>query len=201
MLTQAANSSGGVVTYDYTWYRVSCKTSSTCLTVKNSELLSPWPGNKPRRDADAGERSCHNIYTDYYYGPPDDEGGEWGAVANDGGFLGFADVQITHYALTAPILTSVNVVGQFGGGSSRGGETTSTARAGAAEVERRPSQHLISIHHRTVWLAATGACCPAPTTTGAPTGWKARCRHDAAQRFLGRTQARSSTWRRCFSRR
>ncbi len=44
----------------------------------------------------------HTAPTAYYFGPADSPGAEWGAVANDGGFLGFKEVQITTFDVNAP---------------------------------------------------------------------------------------------------
>jgi len=87
-LGSAHSSFGGQVTYNYTTHRTSCN-NSTCPFTKDRYAVT-------RHTTYDGVGN--NRYVNHYYGPTNQAGGEWSAVANDGGFLGYQEVQSTSYA-------------------------------------------------------------------------------------------------------
>ena len=94
MLTTANNGVGGVVTYTYNYHKVSCA-NSTCPYFAGVATNLRHAVVRTQ----ATDELTNSLYTDYYYGPTNPgSNAEWGAVANDGGFLGFQEVQTTSYA-------------------------------------------------------------------------------------------------------
>ena len=91
-LRRTDNGLGGATNYVYTGHRISCS-NSVCPYTKTRHAVTA---------VTAEDGLGHSTQTAYYYGPVDAPGGEWGAVTNDGSFLGFKSAEITSFDLDAP---------------------------------------------------------------------------------------------------
>lgn len=87
LLTSASNSLGGSATYTYNTVRTSCSNSTCPFTMDRYAVTRYVTGD--------GQGNTRTV--DHYYGPGT-VGDEWSAVADDGGFMGYKEVQSTYYA-------------------------------------------------------------------------------------------------------
>lgn len=157
-LLWADNNWGGSVNYSYGAYSVSCS-NSVCPYGKNrypvaASVAYNGLSNQPRA----------SVRTEYVYTQTVGAGGESGAVANDGGFLGFGAVEVTHFALNS---SDPSTALQWELLASVSGST------GADAGRDNPDPRRGRLARREVWSrnARRGVCCSPPLRpTGRRTG-------------------------------
>ncbi|MEZ4736337.1 MAG: RHS repeat-associated core domain-containing protein [Caldilineaceae bacterium] len=162
LLATAGSSFGGSVTYNYTLHRTSCS-NSTCPHTMNryavtQQITSDGVGN--------------NRYVNHYYGPTNQAGGEWSAVANDGGFLGYQEVQSTSYSLGLGSIIQWEKLESFSSGASADRENPDPRRGKLKRRELRNASggtvYQVDVYDWKAYWLENNAWQSSPTTTS----WK-----------------------------
>ena len=163
LLNAASTNFGGSVTYGYNGVRASCS-NSTCPHSMNRYAVT----QQISYDGLGNYRAIH-----HYYGPST-VGDEWSAVGNDGGFMGYKEVQSKYYTANS-LSTELRR------------ERLLSYSSGAAADRDNPDPRRGKLLRRELWTQSTGGTLLQATDYD----WKAYWLENSAWQ----TSATSASWK------